>query len=56
MVTRMEIPCQNDCAENDSEEDNRMQTGDESLPMQAGVEGLPKVFENETEMLSQNHD
>ena len=58
MVTRMEIPCQNenDCAENDSEEDNRMQTGDESLSMQAGVEGLPKVVENETEMLSQNHD
>ena len=58
MVTRMEIPCQNenDCAENDSEEDNRMQTGDESLSMQARVEALPKVVENETEMLSQNHD
>ena len=34
----------------------RMQTGDERLPMHAGVEGLPKVFENETEMLSQSYD
>lgn len=58
MVTRIEIPCQNEnnCAENDSEEDTRMQTGDESLGKQAGVEGLPQVFENETEKISQSQD